>query len=177
MAAHHEWSARSQERIEKLLSRKPGKDGEMKLRLERIASDGDSTIGILFVDAAFECFTLEDEHRALKVKGETRIPAGTYRIDLRTEGGLTKVYGNRYGAMHRGMLWLRDVPDFEWIYIHTGNRDEHTEGCILVGEQCLSQAGDMAVLASRPAYRNLYPRLATAAAAGNLSIDIVDRDR
>ena len=36
--------------------------------------------------------------------------------------------------MHKGMLWVRDVPGFEYILIHTGNTDEHTSGCLIVGD-------------------------------------------
>ena len=35
----------------------------------------------------FLAYTLEDEQRDVKVYGETRIPAGTYKLKLRTVGG------------------------------------------------------------------------------------------
>ena len=41
---------------------------------------------------------------------------------------------SKYGDMHKGMLWVRDIPGFEYILIHTGNTDEHTSGCLLVGD-------------------------------------------
>ena len=56
----------------------------MKLEVLRFSSQSDCTHGLLFevteVKKHFLCYTLEDEHRVLKVKGETRIPAGTYNI-------------------------------------------------------------------------------------------------
>ena len=149
----------------------------MKIRIERIVSDSESTIGVLFIDGVFQCFTLEDEYRTAKVKGETRIPAGRYRIGLRAEGGLTQKYAARYPDIHRGMLWLQDVPSFQWIYIHVGNRDEHTEGCILVGDTASPLHGDMSIGSSINAYRRIYPMLAAAAENGNLEIEIIDRDR
>jgi hypothetical protein len=33
-----------------------------------------------------------------------------------------------------GMLHLQDVPNFTYILIHAGNTDEHTSGCLIVGE-------------------------------------------
>lgn len=149
----------------------------MKLRLERLTSDGDSTLGILSQDGRFVCFTLEDEFRTQKVAGETRIPAGTYDVELRDECGLTQKYASRYPGIHRGMLWLRDVDGFEYIYIHVGNRDEDTEGCILVGDTAVATRGDMMVGSSRTAYTRLYPTWANAAEAEHLQITIVDRDR
>ena len=59
----------------------------MKLKVLRFSSQEDSTSGILMEDTdiglKFMCYTLEDEHRALKVRGETRIPAGIYNIKFR----------------------------------------------------------------------------------------------
>jgi hypothetical protein len=149
----------------------------VKLTLERIATDGASTIGILFLDGIFQCFTLEDEYRTVKIQGETRIPAGTHRIGLRNDGGLTQKYAARFPKIHKVMLWLRDVRCFEYIYIHVGNRDEDSEGCILVGDTAVTSDDDMMVGASRAAYRRIYPVLAAAAAAGDLEITIKDRDR
>jgi len=148
----------------------------MELLLERLTSDADATVGALFADGRFQCFTLEDEHRLEKVPAETRIPAGTYEIRLRAAGGMHPKYAARYGSMHRGMLHLQDVPGFEWIYIHTGNTDDHTEGCILVGEGALTKSGNMSLQASRDAYERLYRAVVAAAEVGNLRITIKDRD-
>lgn len=147
----------------------------MKLKLERITTDSDSTIGLMFLDGAFQCFTLEDEARTVKKYGETRIPAGVYDIRPRTAGRLHEKY-SRFPE-HRGMLWLQDVPGFEWIYIHIGNSDEDTLGCILAGEIASVRPGDMRLMSSTAAYRKLYGAVAQAAAAGDLSIEIADRDR
>ncbi len=52
----------------------------MKLKVIRFSSQADSTSGILMeysdIGLKFLGYTLEDERRALKVKGETRVPAG-----------------------------------------------------------------------------------------------------
>lgn len=149
----------------------------MELTLERLVSDGEATIGALFVEDRFQCFTLEDEFRAEKRPGETRIPAGRYAVRLRRQGALHPKYAARYGALHKGMLWLQDVPGFDWIYLHTGNTDAHTAGCILVGEGALTRAGDMSLQASRDAYRRLARAVMDSAERGGLSITIQDRDR
>jgi hypothetical protein len=133
----------------------------------RISSGNESTIGALYINGEFACFTLEDTKRIKKVHGETRIPDGLYTLDLRNEGRLTEKYANRYGDMHRGMLWLKDVPGFDWIYIHTGNKRGHTEGCILVGDTLNNnEIGDGFIGKSREAYTRIYPRLAQAIESG-----------
>jgi len=32
------------------------------------------------------------------------------------------------------MLWLQNVPNFEYVYLHIGNVVENSEGCVLVGD-------------------------------------------
>ena len=154
----------------------------MELEVLRISSQADSTNGILFdvtEGRKFLCYTLEDEHRSEKIKGETRIPAGTYKITLRTVGGFHTRYTAKYGEMHKGMLWVRDVPGFEYILIHTGNTDEHTAGCLLVGssqQENLSK-GDGFIGASGTAYKKIYPSIAAALEAGEeVTITYIDYD-
>ncbi|MCK5133244.1 MAG: hypothetical protein KAR40_13965 [Candidatus Sabulitectum sp.] len=127
----------------------------MKLELLRYAGGTDSTGGLLKVDGEFFCYTCEDEKREVKVAGETRVPEGYYRVVLRDAGGMTKRYAAKY-PFHRGMLHILDVPGFEWIYIHVGNTDDHTEGCILVGYGANHRGGENTVARSVDAYTALY---------------------
>ena len=109
----------------------------MKLEVLRFSSGKDSTNGILFdctKGREFLCYTLEDQYQTKKVMQETRIPAGEYEIKYRKEGGFHKRYNERYPDIHRGMLHVTNVPDFKWILIHVGNTDEHTAGCLLLGD-------------------------------------------
>jgi hypothetical protein len=155
----------------------------MKLEVLRFSSQKDSTSGALFDvtngDRKFMCYTLEDEKRDEKVYGETRIPAGTYRLTLRTEGGFHKKYPHRFQDIHRGMLWVRDVPGFEFILIHCGNTDEHTAGCLLVGETQSSNVkeGNGFIGRSTQAYFDIYPSIAGALEAGEeVTITYIDYD-
>ena len=154
----------------------------MKLEVLRFSSEKDSTNGLLFdvTDGRkFLCYTLEDEHRNKKEYGETRVPAGTYRITLRTVGGFHARYLNKYGEMHKGMLWVRDVPNFEYILIHTGNTDEHTAGCLLLGNTQQTNFGDSNgfVGSSVDAYKRVYPPIAEALEKGEeVNITYIDFD-
>lgn len=154
----------------------------MKLEVLRFSSQEDSTNGILFdvtEGRKFLCYTLEDEYRETKVMSETRIPAGTYKITLRTVGGHHGRYKVKYAEMHKGMLWVRDVPGFEYILIHTGNTDEHTAGCLLVGDSQQSNLikSDGFTGSSTQAYKRIYPPIAAALEAGEeVTITYIDYD-
>ena len=128
----------------------------MNIRLQRIQKYNDHSEGLLYIDGQLICFTLEDEKRDVKVKLETRIPAGTYEITLSTFGGLHSKYAKSF-PNHKGMLWLRNVPGFEFIYIHVGNTDEDTAGCILVGLSL--SIGNNMISSSRLAYNLVYKRI------------------
>jgi len=146
----------------------------MHLKLPRYNSSTNSTGGLLFVDGLFHCFTCEDEHRDIKIHGETRIPAGTYEIKLRTQGGMTKRYAKKFD-FHQGMLWLQDVPGFDWIYIHIGNNEKHTDGCILVGFGANCKNGNT-VQHSTLAYTDLYLMVVEAINSGErVFIEIVNQ--
>ena len=98
----------------------------MELRVQRIAKRESYTIGRLYIDGERFCDTLEDKVRDLskeeKVKGQTAIPTGRYRVYL--------TYSPRF---KRILPLLVDVPHFTGVRIHRGNTAKDTEGCILVG--------------------------------------------
>ena len=119
----------------------------MKLELKRIAKKDKYTIGHLYIDGKFFCDTLEDPDRGLtstmnlteikakKIKGDTAIPTGTYKITLDV---VSPNYSNfsKYpyvkfcgGKMPR----LLNIPGYEGVLIHAGNTQKDTEGCLLVG--------------------------------------------
>jgi len=150
----------------------------MELMSKRFSSGEESTLSGLFIEGKFShyappgserefiCFLLEDQYQVLKVPEETRIPEGRYQIKLRTEGGMHSRYTDRF-SFHRGMLWLQDVPDFEWIYIHTGNTDDHSEGCLLTGDGAMQNVTeDGRVVSSVAAYTRLYEKVVAAILGG-----------
>jgi len=149
----------------------------MELKLYRISSQADSTNGILYIDDKFACYTLEDEQRKIKVKAETAIPLGIYEIAFRKTGGFHNRYSSRFKAIHHGMLELQNVPDFEYILIHCGNTDEHTAGCILVGDSQENNElmPDGFIGKSTQAYKRIYPLIASALLNNEkVTIEIID---
>ena len=154
----------------------------MKLEVLRISSESDSSSGLVFDvtnGRKFLCYSLEDEYRDEKVMHETRVPAGTYKILLRKEGGFHGRYTKKYGDFHKGMLHVQDVPGFEYILIHTGNTDEHTSGCLIVGD---SQENNQLMKngfigKSVQAYKRIYTPIAEALENGEeVTITYVDYD-
>ena len=134
----------------------------MKLTVVRTQFGTDATNGLLFIDGIFECYTLEDQYQAVKVMHETCIPEGTYDINIRKTGGFHAKYSERYKNAHYGMLHIQDVPNFTYILIHTGNTDEHTSGCLIVGEtqQDLEVSKDGFIGSSTVAYKKMYAKVA-----------------
>ena len=157
----------------------------MKLEVIRFSSEADSTSGLLFDvtnERKFLAYTLEDEYRDSKnekVMHETRIPAGTYKVILRTIGRIHKNYTKRFADIHRGTLHVINVPNFKYILIHCGNTDEHTSGCLLVGDsQTNNQVKkDGFIGQSTNAYKRIYPPIAEALECGEeVTITYVDYD-
>lgn len=154
----------------------------MRLEVLRFSSQKDSTLGLLFDitdgDRKFMCYTLEDEHRDVKVMHETRIPAGTYDITFRTVGGFHSKYSKRFPDTHKGMLWVRNVPNFEYILIHAGNDDDDTSGCLLVGNtQTENIQSDGFVGSSVNAYKRIYKTISEALDCGDeVTITYIDYD-
>jgi len=137
----------------------------MKLQVVRFSSQADSTSGLLFevneLGKHFLCYTLEDERRALKVQGETRVPAGVYSIKLRKEGGFNERYTKKYGGFHIGMLHIVDVPGLSiFLYIL-----EILMNILLV------------VFSLGIPRKRIYPRIAKAIESGeDVTIEYVDFD-
>ncbi len=157
----------------------------IRLSLERFVSHHDATLGILHVDRqhgenGFErlhsVFSLEDEFRAVKKWGETRIPCGVYWLGLRKEGGFHNRYRRKFGDWHHGMLQIMNVSKFEFVLLHVGNSEKDTAGCILIGHG--ARADIMTIQRSTAAYKEIYPPVAAALECGeDVSISIIDRDR
>lgn len=136
----------------------------MKLLLERTTYTDNSTIGKLYINGVFQCFTLEDKDRNLeqqgeKVYGETAIPRGKYDVVI--------TYSKRFRTE---LPLLVDVPQFEGIRIHPGNFSGDTEGCILVG----SGTAPDRLFNSRAAFNALFQRLEIAYAKGEeITIEVM----
>lgn len=150
----------------------------MKIKVVRYSSQSKTSIGVLLLDNVFECHTLEDSFKPEKVYGETRIPAGKYDVELREFGGHYERYSKKYTG-HGGMLWIKNVPNFEHILIHIGNKHEDSHGCILVGTTATNNKKYLGKLAeSTNAYLEMYFKVLKAFERGEkVTIEIIDLDK
>jgi hypothetical protein len=130
----------------------------MHLEIKRFHTTPSATLGLLFIDNVFECFTLEDTHRPVKIKHETRIAEGTYPLGLRTYGGHYQRYQQKFKNHQHGMIQIHDVPNFKDILIHIGNSNSDTSGCILVGDIAVNE-GKLTLQKSTQAYLRLYEKV------------------
>ncbi|MDN5835886.1 MAG: DUF5675 family protein [Nitrosospira sp.] len=129
----------------------------MELRVERTDFSESSTIGRLYVDDQFECYTLEDKVRPVKIRGKTAIPAGRYEVVINQS--------QRFGRL---LPLFLNVPNFEGVRIHPGNTAADTEGCILVGET----KNEGFVGQSKVAFERLFSKLKTASETEKIFIEI-----
>jgi len=99
----------------------------MKVSIKRFLENEETTIGRLYLDDKFFCYTCEDQYQAVKVPDETRIPEGVYPTKLTNSPKFTP----RFGHM---MIEITGIPNFSFVYFHPGNTDDDTSGCVLVGD-------------------------------------------
>lgn len=128
----------------------------MRLTLKRIANRETYCIGHLYINGKYFCDTLEDTDRGLssamteeelkecKIKGETAIPVGIYKVILN--------YSPKYQKV---MPLITNVPAYVGIRIHSGNTAKDTEGCVLVGKNTIVGR----LTDSRKTYNALFKKL------------------
>lgn len=132
----------------------------MNFLLQRFSDNKDSTLGWLFkkgVMTPFQCYTLEDEFRTSKISGETRIPAGVYPLVLqKIETPKTVAYRQKYPWFNDHIMIDR-VPGFIGIYIHIGNTDSDSDGCVLLGDSADNNSiGPGSISNSTLAFKRFY---------------------
>ena len=107
----------------------------MKLHLRRLYRKPEYTIGKLYIDDVYFSDTVEDVDRGLysymnmgeiskiKVKDETAIPYGKYKVRLSMSPRFKKILPE-----------IMNVPGFTGVRIHNGNWASDSSGCIIVGK-------------------------------------------
>lgn len=138
--------------------------GKCTLTVLRYIDDGETTLGLIFIRNKFFAYTLEDTHRDEKIRGKTRIPAGIYNIGYSpvdpAQSRITRDYLRDFQPWFTKHLHLKNVPEFEGIYIHVGNFHENTDGCLLIADGVMAGTSRKSLQNSRDAYRRFYKIIA-----------------
>lgn len=123
----------------------------MELKLERIFTCENYTIGKMYINGDYFCDTIEDPDRGLsqnmtideikniKVYGQTAIPTGRYEVTLNVKSPKFSNFNKyKWAKIWDGYLpRLIDVIGFDGVLIHVANKAEDILGCIGVGENKL----------------------------------------
>jgi len=139
----------------------------MELKVIRKDFTSKTTIGELYINDVFFCYTLEDVDRGLtqdmskkdieskKVYGKTAIPYGRYEVVMS--------WSNKFKCV---MPLVNNVPGYLGIRIHKGNSEVDTLGCLLVG----MKKGIDKITNSTDAFNRLYAMLQDACSKGKVWI-------
>lgn len=130
----------------------------MQLKIERWWSRKDATVGSLYVDGTWECYTREEPARkdGLFIAGESALPVGLYNVSIAAS--------RRFG---------RDVPLLVGtrcpigMQLHPGHPVRDTDDCVLLGQAQLAHKLERTKLA----FEALFAKLLAAIAAGE-AIDL-----
>lgn len=150
------------------------------IKLKRVYTCPNYTIGKLYINDKHVCDTLEDTDRGLdsnmsldeilskKVYGKTAIPTGTYPISLNIYSP-SKGSKEPYKSVCNGFIpRLLNVPGYSGVLIHIGNTQYDTNGCILVGlNKSIGKVSN-----SRSTFCQIYKQLKEEANKGPLMIKI-----
>lgn len=122
-------------------------------------------------------YSVEDEIRVAKVKGETAIPYGIYELGYRQSPKFStsflyseslnkliepkeiRFYSKSNDFEPHDLIWIKNVPNFEYVLLHWGNIDDDTEGCLIVGSGLGIIKGQEGVINSKNYYKVLYPKI------------------
>lgn len=136
------------------------------IKVERFLHHPDCEIGRVYINGEYFCFSIEDAARTTKIKGETCIPLGTYPLGTRFSPRFSKAYNH-------DMIWVQNVPDFEFILIHWGNTISDTEGCLIIGNKIGIVNQKDAVLNSRATYLKFYDKVINQIKEGEQLVEYV----
>jgi hypothetical protein len=118
----------------------------MLIEVKRFEFKDTHTVGKMYVDGIYECYTLEDTIRnGTKIIGKTAIPIGEYKLII-----------DASARFKQDMPHILNVPNFTGVRIHSGNTSADTDGCILVGT---SWNGKDFIGNSKIAYKKLFDKL------------------
>jgi len=120
----------------------------MKVTIIRVEESEQGTIGVMLLNEAAFCCTLEPPDRDNK-KNISCIPPGRYSA--------IRVNSPKYGDTFE----ITNVPGRSHVLFHGGNVVKHTKGCVLLGQYFGKLQGNRAVLNSGKTFQEFLRKLST----------------
>lgn len=130
----------------------------MKITIERFKFSDKSIISKVYTDFNnFNCFALENPVIGAEANKDLAIPYGVYKLRRHAGSRFEKTLRDitKDTTMEMINIYNNEVPSSRAILIHWGNKEEDTQGCILLGNTIESNfIGD-----SRNACKDFYNML------------------
>ena len=104
----------------------------MRIQLIRDSDDGECTLGRMYCEGDFMCYTIERPWKNNK-RRVSCIPEGTYPLT-------TKEYGRFWDKYNKPIPILEDTDPRSEILIHPANYAKDLAGCIALGDSKGEQA-------------------------------------
>jgi hypothetical protein len=124
------------------------------LRIVRVERSEQGIIGVLTIDGKAECYTIQPDEKDKHFS----IPVGNYLC--------RRFHGTRYKDTFEIV-----VKGHSALLFHAGNTEEHSEGCILLGEEVGELDGRRAVLASGKAFAEFMKKMGNDQEANLVIVD------
>jgi hypothetical protein len=109
-----------------------------ELKIVRLEETDEGAVGVLLIDGLVHSFTLEPDSGDKK---KSQIPLGSYHV--------RRFHGNKWKDTFEIV-----VPGHTAVLFHSGNTEEHTQMCVLLGEKEGYLKGERAVLESGMAFKS-----------------------
>jgi hypothetical protein len=147
------------------------------INVQRYIFTPDWTLSRYYINDTLSGFGVEDECRLQKVDGETAVPYGRYELGFRQSPKFSGTFyyhdtlnklitvaeyntlADKAGWHTHDLIWILNIPNFQYVLLHWGNTDLDTDGCYIVGNKIGIVKGREGVLESRPNYQKLYPKV------------------
>lgn len=112
---------------------------KLEIKIIRDTFTDTTTIGKMYLNGEFFCYTLEDTARdyGIKIKGKTCIPRGLYKVILTMSNRFKRIMPMIYTEDNKYELKSKGIS-FKGIRIHGGNTHLNTDGCVLVAYNKIS---------------------------------------
>lgn len=135
--------------------------------LQRYSKGNDSTQGLVLQKdtpiPSFFCHVIEDDDQG--EKGSKRIPAGFYELKIHAQETPKTLIFRKSLPWFKFFIEVTGIPNFSLVFVHPGNDQADTEGCLLLNDQMgnntiqKDKEGGLSRQACERWYSIVYPHL------------------